>query len=510
VDDADIMPVDTEAEQGSRLPFAYARRFGVLIHQDKRARDVLVHRVDCSLIALLEAQRFARRRGYRGNVETSQVSDPEFDDMLTAIYVQNASKVQQTAEDIDSQLGRMNLADVLPETEDLLEQADDAPIIRLINVILAEAVHQGASDVHVETHPDYLSVRFRVDGIMHEAVRPKLVLAPLLVSRIKVMAKLDIAEKRVPQDGRIALRVAGQEVDVRVSTLPTKGGERVVMRLLAKQTGQFDLESLGMPSKSLSMMRTIISKPHGVFLVTGPTGSGKTTTLYASLTELNPYNANIMTVEDPVEYNLSGISQTQVNNKSGMTFAKSLRAILRQDPDIIMVGEIRDLETANIAVQFSLTGHLVMSTLHTNTAVGVVTRLMDMGVEPYLLSSCLTGLLAQRLVRKLCPDCRIPYMPSEQERNFLGVTTARRDDLKIYRAQGCKICSQSGYRGRTGIYELILITEDMRTLIHDQAAEQEIEALSRQLSPGIQEDGCKKVLDGVTSISELLRVTGMN
>ena len=391
----------------------------------------------------------------------------------------------------------------MPEVSDLLEQEDDAPIIRLINALLAEAIREDASDVHIETFEKDLSVRFRVDGVMREIVRPKRALAPLLVSRIKVMAKLDIAEKRVPQDGRIALRIGGREVDVRVSTLPSANGERVVLRILDKQAGRLTLPNLGMRQEVVELLREVVHRPHGIFLVTGPTGSGKTTTLYASLTELSTQTMNILTIEDPIEYNLTGIGQTQVNERADMTFARGLRAILRQDPDVVMVGEIRDLETAEIAIQASLTGHLVMSTLHTNTAVGAVVRLVDQGVEPFLVASSLAGVLAQRLIRVLCNECKELVAPNAFERHFLEAE----DCTTIYRARGCEACGHSGYRGRTGIYELIIADDTMRELVHDRASEQTLFRHARERFPSIREDGRAKVRQGTTTVEEVMKAT---
>jgi len=407
--------------------------------------------------------------------------------------------------DLGDDLDLAHIAQELPEAEDLLESEDDAPIIRLINALLTEAIKENASDIHIEPFENRLVVRFRVDGVLREVLSPKRVLAPLVVSRIKVMAKMDIAEKRLPQDGRISLRVAGRAVDVRVSTMPSGHGERVVLRLLDKQAGRLHLEQLGMDAESHRRMVEIVSKPHGIILVTGPTGSGKTTTLYAILTRLNDKKRNIMTVEDPIEYYLDGIAQTNVNTKVDMTFARGLRAILRQDPDVVMVGEIRDLETAEIAVQASLTGHLVLSTLHTNTAVGAVTRLRDMGVERFLVSSSLIGVVAQRLVRLLCPECRQPVQANEVDCQVLGVSPA--DPPVIYRARGCEHCNHLGYKGRTGIYEVVAIDENLRTMIHDGAGEHAMETYARTLFPGIRQDGIRRVLSGETSMEEVLRVT---
>ena len=412
----------------------------------------------------------------------------------------------QAMDDLGEDLDLNDVAQQLAEPEDLMESQDDAPIIRLINALLTEAVREDASDIHIESFEQNMVVRFRVDGVLREMLRPKRTLAPLLVSRIKVMAKLDIAEKRLPQDGRISLKVAGRPVDVRVSTLPSAHGERVVLRLLDKQAGRLDLEQLGMAKRDMEELDRLIHQPHGIILVTGPTGSGKTTTLYAALSRLNETRRNILTVEDPIEYDLSGIGQTQVNTKVDMSFARGLRAILRQDPDVVMVGEIRDLDTVEIAVQASLTGHLVLSTLHTNSAVGTVTRLRDMGVEPFLLSSSLIGVLAQRLVRILCTECRESYIANEKECELMGLDVAQAPTL--YRASsGCSHCNNMGYRGRTGIYELVTINEALRGMIHDGSGEQELEQEARRQSSDIRVDGFRRVLAGTTSLDEVLRVT---
>lgn len=490
---------DAATAEVTRLPFAFARRFGVVLTDTDLGpgKLELVSKAHPTLTTLAEVKRYARQR-----LLLRIVGEDEFEQLLTAAYAQEASGAQQMVEDMGDELNLASLADSVPETGDLLEQSDDAPIIRLINALLTEAIRENASDIHIETFERNLAVRFRVDGVMREVVRPKRELAPLLVSRIKVMAKLDIAEKRIPQDGRIGLRIGGREVDVRVSTMPASNGERVVLRLLDKQAGRLTLPNLGMFDTDLARLRDVVHRPHGIFLVTGPTGSGKTTTLYASLSELSTRTINILTVEDPIEYNLAGIGQTQVNTKADMTFARGLRAILRQDPDVVMVGEIRDLETAETAVQASLTGHLVMSTLHTNTAVGAVTRLMDMGVEPFLLSSSLVGCLAQRLVRVLCSDCRRQRSATKAELEFLGEGSAQ-----VFEAQGCDRCGQSGYRGRTGIYELVVVDEALRQLVHDKASEQELARHARRSSPSIRDDGKSKILAGVTSVQEVLRVT---
>ncbi|TYP64278.1 type II secretion system ATPase GspE [Stutzerimonas stutzeri] len=488
-----------EESQPRRLPFAFARRHGVLLLERPEGLR-LCAREGAPLTAVQEAQRVAG-----GPLAMQWLAQDEFEQALSAAYQHDSSAAMQMVEGLGDDMDLHSLADQIQETEDLLEQEDDAPIIRLINAILGEAIKENASDIHVETFEKRLVIRFRIDGILREVVQPKRELAALLVSRIKVMARLDIAEKRIPQDGRISLRVGGREVDIRVSTLPSANGERVVLRLLDKQAGRLTLRHLGMSDRDRKVMEQAVQKPHGIILVTGPTGSGKTTTLYASLVTLNDRTRNILTVEDPIEYNLEGIGQTQVNTKVDMTFARGLRAILRQDPDVVMVGEIRDQETADMAVQASLTGHLVLSTLHTNSAIGAVTRLVDMGVEPFLISSSLLGVLAQRLVRVLCNDCKRAYIADEAECALFGLDASEAPTL--YHAEGCDVCRQLGYRGRTGIYELVLFDDTLRSMIHTRAAEQDMVRHARRLGPSIRDDGLRKVREGVTTIEEVLRVT---
>ena len=484
----------------ARLPFSFARRNGVVLTRDDQGELELLVRHGAPARAIAEATRLSR-----GRARIRELEADAFDDALSRAYQNDSEEAMQMVEGIGEDMDLASLAESVPETEDLMEQEDDAPVIRLINAILTEAIKTGASDIHIETYEKRLVVRFRVDGVLREVVQPKRALAPLLVSRIKVMARLDIAEKRVPQDGRISLRVAGREVDIRVSTMPSSNGERVVLRLLDKEAGLLELDSIGMAERDLNLLKDLVNRPYGIILVTGPTGSGKTTTLYGALTEINDRSRNILTVEDPIEYNLPGIGQTQVNPKVDMTFARGLRAILRQDPDVVMIGEIRDLETAEIAVQASLTGHLVLSTLHTNTATGAITRLIDMGVEPFLISSSLIGIAAQRLVRVLCQECCEPYTPDATECRFLDADPE--NPPTIYRHGGCEACNQLGYRGRMGIYEIIGIDEGLRTLIHDQAAEQALERAARERGPSIHADGVAKILDGTTTVEEVLRVT---
>ncbi|MCL4126682.1 UNVERIFIED_CONTAM: hypothetical protein GTU68_053149 [Idotea baltica] len=466
-----------------RLPFSFAKRHSVVIEASSEGW-VLYYAITPSPIVLCEI-----RRVCKASFSLIQLTKDEFDTKVTQVYQRNSSEAQQLMEDIGADNDDFfSLAEELPDNDDLLESEDDAPIIKLINAMLGEAIKEGASDIHIETFEKILSIRFRVDGVLRDVLSPSRKLAPLLVSRVKVMSKLDIAEKRVPQDGRISLRIGGRAVDVRVSTMPSSHGERVVMRLLDKNATRLDLNSLGMEAQNHQNFQHIIKRPHGIILVTGPTGSGKSTTLYAGLGELDSTQSNILTVEDPIEFDIDGIGQTQVNPKVDMTFARGLRAILRQDPDVVMIGEIRDLETAEIAVQASLTGHLVMSTLHTNTAVGAITRLRDMGIEPFLISSSLLGVLAQRLVRTLCKECKT-------------------DDLVLYKPAGCEHCNGKGYRGRTGIHELLVVNEKVQELIHKEAGEQEIEKEVRKNTRGIQQDGLLKVQQGITTLEEVMRVT---
>ncbi len=483
---------------GRLLPFPFAKRHGLLVHQYQDGHALTLVRNDATPTSLAEVRRFIGQP-----LKLELVGREEFDNRLQQIYERESNNAMQMVEGLGEDDDLLRVAQELPEPSDLLESDDDAPIIRLINAVLTSAVKENASDIHIEPFENRLVVRFRVDGVLKEVLQSRRAVAPLVVSRIKVMSKLDIAEKRLPQDGRISLRVAGRAVDVRVSTMPSGHGERVVLRLLDKQAGRLDLRHLGMEPGAQQTLDKLIHRPHGIILVTGPTGSGKTTTLYAALERINDNTRNIMTVEDPIEYYIDGIGQSQVNTKVEMTFARGLRAILRQDPDVVMVGEIRDLETAEIAVQASLTGHLVLSTLHTNTAVGSVMRLRDMGVEPFLLSSSLIGVLAQRLVRVLDPETREAYTASEYECRELGVDPA--DPPILYRPPP-DLAAGDGYRGRTGIYELVPIDDEMRALIHDGAGEQDLERHARTLSTSIRDDGIRKVLEGITTLEEVLRV----
>ncbi len=481
-------------EDVAALPYAYARRQGVLLRMGEGGVECL-HRPGVGLDAMLEVQRIAP------DARFVPVTEQAFDTALGATYGGSAG----AAADLDmGDIDLAALADSAASVDDLLDTRDDAPVIRLINALLLEAVKEGASDVHIETQEKRLMVRFRVDGVLRDKVEPPRGLAPLLVSRIKVMAKLDIAEKRIPQDGRVTLRIGGHDVDARVSTIPTQHGERVVLRLLEKGSLRLDLGALGMSERDQAVFYRLLERPHGMLLVTGPTGSGKTTTLYAALHRLNDRKRNIMTVEDPIEYELAGIGQTQVNPRTDLTFARGLRAILRQDPDVIMVGEIRDQETAQVAVRSSMTGHFVLSTLHTNSAVGSVTRLIDMGVERYLLAPMVVGLAAQRLVRKLCPECRREDVASEGDSLLLGGAVTSGEP--VWRAEGCPDCHGEGYRGRAGLYEVVAVDEKFQKLIHDGASEAELEAQARTDGPSLLDDGIAKVRAGLTTIEEVARV----
>ena len=483
-----------------QIPYSFAKRHGVLLRYEGD-QTFIVRKETTQQVALQEARR------YLGHPAQYQLcTEQEFHQLLSSSFAGDTGESQQVAAGLEDHPDLLSLADQVPETEDLMDQEDDAPIVRLINALLSEAIRVGASDIHIESFEKKLSVRLRVDGQLREIVQPRRELAPLLVSRIKVMARLDIAEKRIPQDGRISLRLAGREVDVRVSTLPSSHGERVVMRLLDKQAGRLNMTHLGLKHDDYERLKQLVHRPHGIILVTGPTGSGKTTTLYAALSDLNDGSKNILTAEDPIEYQLEGIGQTQVNTKVDMTFARALKAMLRQDPDVVMVGEIRDLETAEIAVQASLTGHLVLSTLHTNTAIGAVTRLKDMGIEPFLLSSSLIGVVAQRLVRTLCSHCATWHDADDFEK-ALFESVKPEGELKLPQAKGCEHCSHTGFVGRTAIYEIVPVDEKMRRLIHSNAAEYELEAYARNQSGSIREDGLKKVLLGKTTVEEVLRVT---
>lgn len=483
-----------------KVPYAFVKTSGVVVTSIDNGMAEVAVRSGAQISALAEL-----RRVLGVPLHARRIGTVEFDELVSALYNGAAAGTAALAGDLAQDIDLSRLLQELPKVEDLLESQDDAPVIRLINALFTQALRNTASDIHIEPYETRSVVRLRIDGTLRDLIEPARALHAALVSRIKIMAHLDIAEKRLPQDGRITLRMAGRPIDVRVSTIPTVHGERVVLRLLDKQAGRLDLTRLGMDDATLAHMDRLIREPHGIILVTGPTGSGKTTTLYAALSRLDSATLNIMTVEDPIEYDLDGISQTQINTRIDMSFARALRTILRQDPDVIMIGEIRDLETAQIAVQASLTGHLVFATLHTNDAVSAVTRLVDMGVEPFLLASSLIGVGAQRLVRRLCLECREPFAGDVAQLQSLGFDSPTNF---FYKAQGCAACNHSGYRGRTGIYELLTIDNDLRRRIHDRASEQDLReyVVSRGMR-SLRDDGMRLVAQGVTSLEEVVRVT---
>lgn len=458
------------------LPYAFARSCDVLLEENDAHNETLtlyVHTIQPEVVSEITRQFPVQR------VEIEALEPLR--QRISAAYAQSESSAAMVVSEVEADVDLSRMMQSLPAIEDLLETSDDAPIIRMLNALLTQAARDGASDIHIEPYERHSAVRFRVDGTLRDVVQPNRALHAALISRLKIMADLDIAEKRLPQDGRISLRIGTRGVDVRVSTLPSAHGERAVLRLLDKSGGVLSLESVGMQGKVLQQLEHLIAQPHGIILVTGPTGSGKTTTLYAALQKLDTKSQNIMTVEDPIEYELAGVGQTQVNAKIDLDFAKALRAILRQDPDVILIGEIRDLETAQIAIQASLTGHLVLATLHTNDAASAVTRLTDMGIEPFLLSSSLLGVLGQRLLRKFCTHCH---------------------------GAGCTSCGQTGYQGRTGVFELLITDDAIRAQIHHRASEADIRAAA--IASGMtlmREDGERLVREGITSREELVRVT---
>lgn len=484
-----------------QVPYSFAKRNGAFLENMNGKAHILYKEG----VAVDVVQEVCRHCGW--NLPHKMVPAAEFEDLLQQNYTQSersaASQISnQMLEDEDARINFDDINALLEEPDDLLSADDDAPIIKLLNAILFEAIRENASDIHIEPYLKDLIIRFRLDGVLKSTLVTQAKIAPFLVTRIKVLARLDIAEKRVPQDGRLSVRLGGKDIDLRVSTMPSAYGERVVLRLLDREETALDLQRLGMDERNRQRLEVLIQRPHGILLVTGPTGSGKTTTLYACLKRLNSRALNIMTIEDPIEYYFNGISQTQVNLRANMTFQRGLRAILRQDPDVVLVGEIRDIETARISVQASLTGHLVFSTLHTNTAIGAITRLRDMELEPFLLASTLQGTMAQRLLRRLCNECKETYTPTLAERKILSV----RKGTKIYSSRGCDKCYQTGYQGRIAIYELVEMDDRLRTMINNNTSEAEMSAYAHTHCQSIEESAYDLVRQGVTSFIEATRV----
>jgi general secretion pathway protein E len=478
-----------------RIPYGFARRHGLLPTEENDGRLDVAMREGADPKALIELRRFLARP-----FAVHRVDAQAFDRLLSDLYPSGT----EAAADAAGSLGfGDDLAAGLPSAEDLLDTSDDAPAIRLINGIIADAARQGVSDIHIEPYETGLVVRMRMDGVLRETLRMPAHVAPVVVSRVKVMARLDIAERRLPQDGRISLTLGGKLIDVRVSTIPSRAGERVVLRILDKENAGIDLEMLGMTEAVKQLFREALTEPNGIVLVTGPTGSGKTTTLYAGLKRLNDGSRNILTVEDPVEYGVDGVGQMQINPQVGLSFATGLRAILRQDPDVVMVGEIRDRETADIAVQAALTGHLVLSTVHTNDAIGAITRLRDMKVEPFLIASTVRAVIAQRLVRRLCPACREPVQASGSLALALGLEPG----TIVHEPKGCPACAGSGYKGRIGLFEAVRVNEEMRRLINAGAEESAIAALAFRSGDTLASAARALVREGVTSPEEAVRVS---
>jgi general secretion pathway protein E len=498
----DQLPEDSEIlELIKQLPINFAKRCSILpVGRD--GETIIVAAADPSSLGPLDDVRLLLRKPIRVFVAPA----PIILDAINRVY--DMAEASQVVDDLEGE--RLDLEQGgLDEPDDLLEADDEAPIIRLVNSLLFQAAKDRASDIHIEPFERALAVRFRIDGILYDIISPPKRFQPVITSRVKIMAGLNIAEKRLPQDGRIRIRLAGKDIDIRVSIVPTAFGERVVMRLLDKSTTVLHLEELGLLGIKHELVSKLIRQSHGILLVTGPTGSGKTTTLYAALSKINTTDKNIITIEDPIEYQLHGIGQIQVNPRIELTFASGLRSILRQDPDVIMVGEIRDLETAEIAIQAALTGHLVFSTLHTNDSFGAMTRLLDMGIEPFLVSSSVIAVMAQRLVRRVCSACRAPYEPTREELEELGITPQRLMGQVIYKpGPGCNQCKRTGYRGRTGIHELLVVDDEIRGLVMKNADAASIRraATARGMAT-LREDGADKVVAGMTTLEEVLRVT---
>ena len=493
----------TAAECVSLLPINFAKR-NQLLPVRKDGDAVVLATADPSALGPIDDVRVLLRKP----IKVVVAPGPIIVDAINRIYDLASNTASDLMEGLDEERLELMATD-FEETQDLLDADEEAPIIKLINSLLFQAVKDRASDIHIEPFERDLTVRFRIDGILYDIISPPKRFQPVIISRVKIMAGLNIAEKRLPQDGRIRIKLAGKDVDIRVSTVPTAYGERVVMRLLDRSSTILQLNELGLNGHKLELVDSLIHQSHGIVLVTGPTGSGKTTTLYAGLSRINTTDKNIITIEDPIEYQLHGVGQIQVNPKIELTFASGLRSILRQDPDVIMVGEIRDAETAKIAIQAALTGHLVFSTLHTNDSCGAITRLIDMGIEPFLVASSLIAVMAQRLIRRVCPSCREAYRPSVEELRQLGMSADRLEGNTVYRTgPTCPDCKQTGYRGRLGIHELLIVDDEVRNLTMKAADSSSIRRVAAAKGMNsLREDGAEKVLGGLTTIGEVLRVT---
>ena len=482
----------------------------------KKFRMIPVATADQLFLAMAEPMYFqqaddlAKLLNWQG-VERVLTTEKAISAAINKAYdMARSDTADQVMQDMDEEDPESILSEI-EDTADLLDDTSDAPVIKLVNLALGQAVREGASDVHIEPHKDSVKIRKRVDGILYDMYAPPRHVQSRLISRIKIMARMDIAEKRLPQDGRIEIRLADRNVDIRVSTLPTAFGERVAMRLLDKSNTLLPMEDLGFSSEDFQHFKQLITVPHGIILVTGPTGSGKTTTLYSALGNLSKPDINIITIEDPIEYQMKDISQMQVNPRIGLDFASGLRTIVRQDPDVILVGEIRDVETAQIAIQSALTGHLVFSTLHTNDAASAVTRLIDMGIEPFLVASSVNAIIAQRLVRTICPHCREAYRPWLNHRELAGLPADEYAGVELFRGRGCEACLHTGYRGRIGIFEVMTLTPEMKEFILTTSEAGKIKARALALpETGMHtlfDDGIRKVLAGITTLEEVFRVT---
>jgi general secretion pathway protein E len=504
---SDISPKDVPSEFVENVPATYAQHhFLIGIKKDQHDKELVV-----VLSKPLDANALDNVSKMTGlSIRPAVATRAAITAAIDVAYEQRTTVIEEVAEELDSQ-NLEQLVDEVATSDDLLDVVNRPPVIRLVNDILFRALQLRASDIHVHPYETKIQIRYRIDGILYDTLSLNRNVLPLIISRIKVMAGMDIAERRMPQDGRCSVRLGQREIDLRVSTVPTSYGERSVLRILDKSSGIYTLDELGLWADDLKKFDTLLGRSHGVIFVTGPTGSGKSTTLYACLNRINSAEKNIITIEDPIEYQLEGISQIQVASKKGMTFATSLRHVLRQDPDVIMIGEVRDAETARMAIQSSLTGHLVFSTLHTNDSAGAISRLLDLGVEPYLVSSSLIAVMAQRLVRKVCPDCKQPYEPPVHELRELGIGTSdieRQGSKNFFVGAGCDRCFNTGYRGRTGVYELMMISVDIQDLIYKRESAGTIKRVA--LNEGLQTlrmDGARKVLAGITTVAEVLRVT---